>query len=388
MADRVFCAGERHRSGGPGRFYLGDAREAAGMLLAKSAGKIQMVYLDPPFGTRGTFTARIGRERVTVPAYDDRLDTHQYMGLMEAVLTASRELMSETGSLYLHADWRMSAHLRLLLDGVFGREHFINEIVWAYKSGGRATRRYSRKHDTILFYGKNKDFYFDINAVGAPRGPERRNHMKREVDALGRVSYTIHSGGKTYAYGENMPVYPTDVWDNIEHLHQCDPERTGYSTQKPLALLKRMLLASSREGDTVMDLFSGSGTTADAAASLGRKWIAADTSRAALLILRQRLLTRDISMLSGAGEMELLYLSPMGDAKEPDFRMERNETQVTLIPQDDSLAYVAVGCLKEGMFCPHSYELDPRRGKSIRFDGDNCLVQTSDIFGNTGLWRY
>ena len=388
MADRIFCSGERHRSGGPGRFYLGDAREAARMLLAEYSGKIQTVCLDPPFGTGGTFTARIGQERVTVPAYEDRLDLNEYMALMEAVLIASRVLMCDTGSLYLHADWRMTSHLRLLMDRIFGRDNFINEIVWAYKSGGRSTKRYSRKHDTILFYGKSDDFYFDIEAVGIPRGPERRNHMKREVDALGRVIYTIHSGGKTYTYGEDMPVYPTDVWDDIEHLHQRDPERTGYSTQKPLALLKRMILASSREGDTVMDLFSGSGTTADAAAALGRKWITADASRAALLTLRRRLLAKDLSMLSGVGEMELLYLSPMGDAKEPDFLVERNGNQVTLTPQDDSLAYVAVGGLNGDLFCPYGYEMDPRRGKPVRFDGDNCLLQTSDAFGNMGLWRY
>src|SRR5690606_30562996 len=107
--------------------------------------------------------------------------------------------------------------------------NFMNEIIWCYKSGGRSTRYYPRKHDTILFYRKSAKVFFDIYAVGRPRGPEKRNHMKRYIDEDGRVCFSIRSAGKVYTYYEDTPVFPSDVWDDIEHLQQKDSERVGYA---------------------------------------------------------------------------------------------------------------------------------------------------------------
>jgi hypothetical protein len=161
-----------------------------------------------------------GHTKLSLPTYTDTMEESAYLDWMRGILSGARELLCESGSLYLHIDYRMSAKLRLMLDEIFGEQNFMNEIVWCYKSGGRATRYYPRKHDTILFYRKSAKVYFDISAVGRPRGPEKRNHMRRFIDEDGRICFTIRSAGKVYTYYEDTPVYPSDVWDDIEHLQQ------------------------------------------------------------------------------------------------------------------------------------------------------------------------
>ncbi|MDL2234812.1 site-specific DNA-methyltransferase [Christensenellaceae bacterium OttesenSCG-928-L17] len=283
------CTKEMQPFGGPGRFLLGRSEDLLPGLLQTHAGKVQLIYLDPPFATGDTFHFQIDGMRCSRPAYTDVLQKEEYLRWMRTLLTGCHALLSPTGAIYLHIDYRMSAHMRLLLDEIFGETNFVNEIIWMYKSGGRSTRHFSRKHDTIFFYRKTKNMYFDIHAVGTPRGAERRNHMKRFIDKDGRVAYSIRSNGKTYVYHEDMPVYPSDVWMDIEHLHQRDPERTGYATQKPEALLRRIVLASSKPGDIVVDLFSGSGTTAAVCAQTGREYLVCDSSPYALYSLRARL---------------------------------------------------------------------------------------------------
>ena len=223
--------------------------------------------------------------------YDDKLDEADYLAWLRKILVGCHQLLDPRGSIYLHLDYRMSHKARLMLDEIFGESNFMNEIIWAYRSGGRATRCYPRKHDTILFYRKSKKVLFNIKAVGSPRGQERRNHMKRFIDEDGRVGFSIRSNGKTYTYYEDSLIYPSDVWSDIEHLQQKDRERTGFLTQKPEMLLKRIIAASSESGDLVLDLFSGSGTTAAAATKLGRRFLAVDQSPVACALLRRRQLT-------------------------------------------------------------------------------------------------
>ena len=196
---RIHCSEELHPHGGPGRFLLSRAEDALPALLADYRGRVQLIYLDPPFGTGDVFHLKLprGGKRLSIPIFSDTRPEAEYLGWMRTILEGCRELLSPTGALYLHIDYRMSAQLRLLLDEIFGRQHFMNEIIWSYKTGGRSTRRYPRKHDNILFYRKSNRVYFNISAVGKPRGAERRNHMKRFVDEDGRVCFSIRSGGKT-----------------------------------------------------------------------------------------------------------------------------------------------------------------------------------------------
>lgn len=258
-------------------FFAGDAREALAHFLIKGE-RARVAYLDPPFLTGRDFGA-----------YRDEADRESLLQTLGETLALCREALCEDGSLYLHIDHRLSAHARLLLDRIFGEARFLNEIIWAYQSGGRSTRRYSRKHDTILLYGKGKDSFFCPSAVGTPRGQARSNHMRRGTDEQGRTFSAIRSGGKEYIYFDDELVPPGDVWTDIPHLQQRDPERTGYPTQKPLRLLERVLLASSREGDWVIDPFCGSGTTLAAALRLNRRGFGADTSPEALAAIQKRL---------------------------------------------------------------------------------------------------
>jgi site-specific DNA-methyltransferase (adenine-specific)/adenine-specific DNA-methyltransferase len=185
------------------------------------------------------------------------------------------------------------------LDEVFGSHSpkdgpgFKNEIIWHYRSGGHSQKRYARKHDTILFYTNSAHYCFHAERIGERRGSKKRNHMKKWVNADGHIHWTIHSAGRLYSYGEDSHMTPTDVWSDISHLHQTDPERNGYATQKPAALLERIILASSEENDLVLDCFCGSGVTPTVAERLNRRWIACDQSELALKLTRERMLTFD-----------------------------------------------------------------------------------------------
>ena len=290
MRNFITPIGEEYPFGGPGKFILGTVQAMAEQLRREYANTVDLIYIDPPFGTGDGFSVKLPgvREKVKIPAYSDSMDTASYLEMMRGVLTLCHDLLKDTGSVYVHIDYRMCARIRLMLDEIFGESCFQNEIIWAYKSGGRSVRHYSRKHDNILFYRKSAKAYFDISAVGVPRGPMKRNTMKRTVDENGKLCFSIRSGGKTYTYYEDTPVYPSDVWVDIEHMHQRDPERTGYATQKPEALLRRIISASCPEGGLVADLFGGSGTTAAVAAKLNRRFLTVDASPASLGIVRKR----------------------------------------------------------------------------------------------------
>lgn len=394
---RITCTSELHAGGGPGEFLSARAEEAFDTLLAAYRGSAQIVYLDPPFGTGDVFHVRISaqKQQIVVPAYTDQLGEGAYLDWMRVVLTGARELLCESGSLYLHIDFRMSAQLRLLLDEIFGAQNFMNEIVWCYKSGGRSTRYFPRKHDTILFYRKSAKVYFNIAAVGRPRGPEKRNHMRRYIDEEGRICFTIRSAGKLYTYFENTPMYPSDVWDDIEHLQQKDKERVGYATQKPEALLNRVILASSRPGDLVCDLFSGSGTTASAASKLGRRFLALDASACALYILRARQLQNASTLSLLEGEHTLLIRYPRDDAPaQCSASVETRRGARVVVVREASfspahpLVYAAVGAAEGERFLPTATDCCPRLPLELPLDGLNApVVQICDVLGRQAFFK-
>nr|BBH96005.1 site-specific DNA-methyltransferase [Thermogemmatispora argillosa] len=275
------------------RLIYGDKGQVLAALLAEFAGAVDLIYIDPPFMTERTYRGRRGL------AYDDRwqhnLDAY-LQWLYETFLLLYR-LLAPHGSLYVHLDWRTVHFARLLLDEVFRAAAadgggFQNEIIWHYHSGGRPrrSRGFARKHDTLLLYTRSRQYCFHGERVGPLRGSERRNHMRRQVEADGRVCWTIRSGGRLYRYYADEPMTPADVWCDISHLHQRDPERNGYATQKPAALLERIVLASSEVNDLVLDCFCGSGVTPAVAERLGRRWIACDGSPLAIEVTRERLL--------------------------------------------------------------------------------------------------
>lgn len=365
---RIFCTEEYHHSGGPGCYFLQRAEQLLPDLIREYKEKVQLIYIDPPFGTGETFQIKIDGKKssITIPAYKDIMTASDYTEWMREILRGCKELLSDTGCIYVHVDYRFTAETKLLLDEVFGKTSFVNEIIWAYKSGGRSTRYYPRKHDTIFFYKKSASLFFDIAAVGIPRGASKRNHMKRFVDENGKVCFSIRSNGRLYTYYEDTPVYPTDVWTDIEHLQQRDKERTGYPTQKPEALLKRIITASSKQGDIICDLFSGSGTTAVVASKLGRRFIAADSSPVSLYMLRKRLLAKGsiLSLIDGESEMLLCYPSCDATASADYFIDTSKDGQRVLtvnsayFTADCPIVYMAVGTVSGERFTPATVNCD------------------------------
>ena len=277
------------------RLILGDKRDVLPALLPEFEGRINLIYIDPPFMTGRDF--KNGSQLAYSDKWDNNLDA--YISWLYETLVLLHMLLAHSGSLYVHLDWRVTHYAKVLLDEVFGFSPqgegpgFKNEIIWHYQSGGRASKHYARKHDTILFYTKSAQYCFHPERIGERRGAQKRNHMRQRIDADGRVSWTIKSAGRIYSYGEDSLMTPSDVWNDISHLHQKDPERNGYATQKPAALIERIILASTEERDLILDCFCGSGVTPLAAQQLGRRWIAGDQSELALQLTRERLLARE-----------------------------------------------------------------------------------------------
>lgn len=285
-------------NGAGGAFYMGDTLDTLDKLTPEFEGKIKLIYMDPPFMTGDRFFMRTrvgasdwknGRSSLSLESFVDQKNREQFLSLMRGVLEKSRRLLRDDGMIFVHIDYRTHPHIRLLMDEIFGEENFLNEIIWVYQSGGRSLRYFSRKHDVILFYRKTAKYDFNVQAVMEPPAEPRSNHMRKHVDPDGRVYRSIRSNGRVYTYYDDDPVAPTDVWQDMNHLQQKDPERTGYDTQKPLALLERIVKCASREGEWVLDPFAGSGTTLEAAKRNNRNFIGIDRCPMTVNIARRRL---------------------------------------------------------------------------------------------------
>src|SRR5437879_2966631 len=275
------------------RLVCGDKNMVLPALLGEFAHSIDLIYIDPPFMTGRDFTS--GNQ----VAYSDKWnnDLNTYLQWLYETLAFLHLLLAFDGSLYIHLDWRATHCAKIILDEIFGFSTnaegpgFKSEIIWHYQSGGRSQKCYARKHDTLLLYTKSAQYCFHGERIGERRGQHKRNHMRKQVAVDGRVTWSIRSGGRLYTYDEDTIMTPSDVWNDISHLHQRDPERNGYATQKPAALLERIILASSDENDLVLDCFCGSGVTPTVAEQLGRRWLACDRSALAIQLTRERLLT-------------------------------------------------------------------------------------------------
>ncbi|HVP37595.1 MAG TPA: site-specific DNA-methyltransferase [Candidatus Saccharimonadales bacterium] len=261
--------------------HFGDNLPLLRRLPAGSAG---LIYIDPPFNTgrrqartrirtvrskAGDRTGFGGKRYRTLPlgtrSFADLFD--DYLGFLEPRLVEARRVLAPRGSLYLHIDYREVHYCKVLLDGIFGRECFLNEVIWAYDYGARTRRKWPPKHDNILVYARDPAGY-TFNA-----------------DAVQRIPYMAPGlvGPEKAARGK----LPTDTWWHTI-VPTRGPERTGYPTQKPLGILTRIVAASSRPGDTVLDFFAGSGTTGAACLALGRRFVLADDNPEALEVMARR----------------------------------------------------------------------------------------------------
>ena len=245
---------------------------------------VNLIYIDPPFNTgrqqsrtqikveRNQQGDRVGfkgqryeSEVVGTKAFADNFD--DFLMFIEPRLIEAHRILAANGTLYFHIDYREVHYCKILLDQIFGRENFVNEIIWAYDYGGRPKNRWPAKHDNILMYAKSSnDYVFNLNDI------DRIPYM-----APGLVGKEKAEKGKL----------PTDTWWHTI-VSPTGKEKTGYPTQKPLGILKRIVAASSNPGDLVVDFFAGSGTTGVAALELGRKFLLVDSNPEAIEVMRDR----------------------------------------------------------------------------------------------------
>jgi site-specific DNA-methyltransferase (adenine-specific) len=292
---------------------------------------VDLVYLDPPFNSNATYNVLFAEQdgvgsASQIKAFGDTWRWDQdaaeafeelvelgddiskamqafrlmlsesnmlaYLSMMAPRLLELRRVLKPSGSIYLHCDPTASHYLKLLLDAVFGPAFFQNEIIWCYNVGGKSKKRWARKHDTILFYSKRAKFFFDGKAAGVPRNTGTKSFGgKIGVDEQGRPyqDKLVKATGRYYRYYLDEPKIPEDWWADINSLQSGSAERSGYPTQKPVALLERIIQGSCPPEGVVLDPFCGCGTTVIASEKLSRRWIGIDITHLATHLIKSRL---------------------------------------------------------------------------------------------------
>ncbi len=267
--------------------------------LPSLRGKVDLIYIDPPFDSKADY-----RTKVTLPgldlqqkptvveqfAYADTWEegTISYLKMIYPRLVLMKELLSERGSIFVHIDWHIGSYMKVILDDIFGKDNFVNEIIWYYRRWNIAGSSFATNHDTILYYGRNKSnrVYNQLYIPKSEKSSAQGKSWRSIIDENG-VRHSIMTDEPTK--GVPMP----DVWD-VSMINPVAKERIGYATQKPESLLERIVKASSNEGDLVCDFFGGSGTTAAVAEKLGRRWITCDIGKPASLVMRKRFIDQEV----------------------------------------------------------------------------------------------
>lgn len=292
--------------------------------LPSLRGKVDLVYIDPPFDSKADYRTRltlpggdINQKPTTIEqfAYADtwKDGTVSYLRMLYPRLVLMRELLCDHGSIYVHIDWHVGHYVKVLMDEIFGKDKLVNEIIWHYGGPSPVKTAFARKHDTLLSYTKEVQYTFIPQYGDLPEYLYKRAHEDRngrlwvdqnlgklktetieQMMAEGRVFRTKTGGLRRKQFLDEMEgAQMDDVWD-VPIINSQAQEDVGYATQKPEALLERIIKASSNEGDLVCDFFGGSGTTAAVAERLGRRWITIDIGKPATLVMRKRLIDQEV----------------------------------------------------------------------------------------------
>lgn len=274
------------------KIYWGDNLQVMSHLLKDYRGKVNLIYIDPPFDSKAEYKKKIELRGKTTEIknytnfeekqYGDIWTNDEYLQFMYERLILCRELLADDGSIYLHCDWHKSHYLRLIIDELFGYSNFINEIAWCYTGPTNQKRNFPRKHDTILAVGKSNNHFFNPDAI--------RIDFKKSNKSGGKTSLAGRKSDEEMEALDALGKIPEDWWVDIADLGKVHSQDLGYPTQKPEALLERIIKASSNPGDLVFDCFMGSGTTQAVAMKLGRRFIGADINLGAIQTTTKRLL--------------------------------------------------------------------------------------------------
>lgn len=284
------------------KIFWGDNLQVMSHLIKEYRGKIDLIYIDPPFDSKADYKKKIevkgvGKAETDSTSFEEKQygdiwTNDEYLQFMYERLLIMRELLSESGSIYVHCDWHKSSFLRIILDEVFGPENFRNEIVWSYFGFKRATsKKFPQKHDLIYSYTKNSDNY-TWNVQYRPHSPEYIKRFKKDENGrLYRDDVNPTGGGTRIIYLDEVKGDIIDsVWNDIPPVNPVAKERCDYPTQKPEKLVERIINASTNPGDLVFDCFMGSGTTQAVAMKLGRRFIGADINLGSIQTTTKRLI--------------------------------------------------------------------------------------------------
>lgn len=278
------------------RLIWGDNKYIMASLQDEFAGKIDLIYIDPPFATGADFSVKMEvgdvewtkepsaiEDKVYRDTWGKGLDS--YLQMMSKRLVLMRDLLSDSGSIYVHLDWRVGHYVKLIMDEIFGKNKFRNEIIWCYTGPSRQTKDFPDKHENILRFTKTDDYIFNDDQIRIP--------YKKSNIATGKTSQVGRAEDEYLMELDRRGKIPEDWWPDIATIGYKHNEILNFPTQKPESLLRRIIQASSSEGDLVADFFCGSGTAGAVAERLGRQWIMADLSRYAIHTSRKRLLGID-----------------------------------------------------------------------------------------------
>ena len=268
----------------------GDSRE---VIAGLPDACVDAIYIDPPFGTGDVQRGRDASYR------DVDGDPDGYTARLMPWLSGSHRVLRETGSLFVHLDYRTVHYIKVALDRIFGNARFVNEIVWCYSVGGKSRRGFARKHDTILWYAKSADYAFYPDDIRVAR--RGGSHMRVVSDENGQPvqEKTDRKTGRVYRYPVSAGKIPEDWWSDIETLNHSDRERNGWPSQKPERLIERVIRAVTQPGELVADWFAGSGTTAAVANRLGRRYLTVDAEADAVERCRERLSPGSATAIDG-----------------------------------------------------------------------------------------
>jgi site-specific DNA-methyltransferase (adenine-specific) len=343
------------------KLILGNNLQVMAALLPEYENCIDLIYADPPFFTNKHFPARIGRGedsrrprewRMAVGYGDHWENLDSYLDFLYPRLALMHRLLSPSGTLYLHLDWHAAAYGRLLLDELFGQDRLLNEIIWTYHGPSPIRRAFNRKHDTILAYTKSEKYTFNTDAVRQPYHP----NTVRTFAASARAGFGKVPNLERGKVPEDWWYFPV-----VARLHS---ERTGYPTQKPEALVERIILASSNPGDLVADFFCGSGTFPLVAARKGRRFLGVDESWRAVRTTRSRMVGSGCAPVSFLRDASTLIpvLTPSYS-----FKMQGSTCLIDLsLPNDIRLDYWEIDPNWDGLnFRSFSQAVLPNRDDAI-----------------------
>jgi site-specific DNA-methyltransferase (adenine-specific)/adenine-specific DNA-methyltransferase len=276
-----------HKDVDPNKLYFGDNLH---IMRSLPSNLIDLIYIDPPFFSGKTYNVVFGDQN-EVRSFTDIWEGGMpgYLTWLNARLLEMKRLLKPSGSIFVNLDWHAAHYVKVELDKIFGYENFLNEIIWCYSTSGRTKKWFSKKHQTILVYGKTKEPYWNDKEARIPYSAEYIESHFRDTDEKGSKIRKRFDAGKWRVYYPEEGMIPNDWWE-IPYENSMSKDRIGYPTQKPDDLLRRIIKSASKSGDLVADFFCGGGTTPVVAYQENRRWLASDISKIAVSVTRDRLL--------------------------------------------------------------------------------------------------